>query len=334
MRQSRARRFPSAAPAAVLAIFMLAGCAAGGADAVSGTVPHTVPVVSPQAAGEQSAVDRPASPSYGEAEARRKLRALEAAFKGRIGAYAVDTASGKTVAYRSGERFPLLSTFKAVAAAAVLHKARTSDPGLMDRVVRWSRDDLKPHSPITEKHVGDGMTVARLCEAAIRYSDNTASNMLLKQIGGPAGLTRYFRTLQDPISRLDRWESELNDWNPKERRDTTTPESMARSLHAVTIGDALDAKDRDRLNGWLTANTTGDARIRAGLPKDWTIGDKTGTGGSYGTANDIAVVWPAEAAAPIVMAIYTNRRAADAPGDDKIVAETAAILVRGLGRLP
>ncbi|WP_433497944.1 class A beta-lactamase [Sphaerimonospora sp. CA-214678] len=281
----------------------------------------------------RTAAARPAASSYGEAGARRELRALEAVFKGRIGAYAVDTATGKTVAHRSGERFPLLSTFKAVAAAAVLHRARTSDPGLMDRVVRWSRDDLRPHSPITEKHVGDGMTVARLCEAAIRYSDNTAGNMLLKQIGGPAGLTRYLRTLKDPISRLDRWESELNDWNPTEKRDTTTPESMARSLRAITVGDALDAEDRDRLNGWLTANTTGDARIRAGLPEDWTIGDKTGTGGSYGTANDIAVVWPAGAAAPIVMAIYTNRRTADAPGEDRVVAETAAILARGLGKI-
>lgn len=317
---------------------MLAGCTTGGADAVSDAVPDVSPQAavdrSPAAADRPRAVaGRPQASSYGEAEARRELRALEAAFKGRIGAYAIDTATGETVAYRSGERFPLLSTVKAVAAAAVLHRARTSDPGLMDRVVRWSRDDIKPHSPVTEKHVGDGMTVALLCEAAIRYSDNTAGNMLLKQIGGPAGLTRYLRTLKDPISRLDRWEIELNDWNPKEKRDTTTPESMAQNLRAIAVGDALNAKDRDRLNEWLVANTTGDARIRAGLPKGWIIGDKTGTGGSYGTANDIAVVWPDKAAAPIVMAIYTNRRVADAPGEDRVVAETAAILARGLGKL-
>ncbi|MFC0862074.1 class A beta-lactamase [Sphaerimonospora cavernae] len=329
MRQLRDRRFPSASPSTILTIFLLVGCTACGA----GTVGDTVPVTSPKTVGGQAVVNRSEAPSSGEVDARRELRALEAAFKGRIGAYAVDTATGKTIAYRSEERFPLLSTFKAVAAAAVLHKARTSDPGLMGRVVRWGRDDLKPNSPITEKHVGDGMTVARLCEAAIRYSDNTAGNMLLKQIGGPAGLTRYFRTLKDPISRLDRWEIELNDWSPKEKRDTTTPVSMARDLRALTVGDALNAKDRARLNGWLIANTTGDARIRAGLPKSWTIGDKTGTGGSYGTANDIAVVWPAKAAAPIVMAIYTNRQAASASRDDKVVAETAAILARGLGKL-
>ncbi|MGN9844660.1 class A beta-lactamase [Nonomuraea sp. H19] len=269
----------------------------------------------------------------GEAQAKKELRTLEASFKGRIGAYAIDTATGKTIAYRSGERFPLLSTFKAMACAAVLHRARTSEPGLMSKVVKWTAADLKPNSPTTEKHVKDGLTVAQLCEATITLSDNTAGNMILKQIGGPAGLTKYFRTLKDPISRLDRWETELNNWTPKEKRDTTTPASIARDLRAVTAGNALDAKDREQLNAWLIATKTGDARIRAGLPKTWTIGDKTGTNSDgFGGGNDIAVIWPEKGAAPIIMAIYTNRT----PGlaaDDKTIASTATILARGLGKL-
>ncbi|MFG6198829.1 class A beta-lactamase [Nonomuraea sp. JJY05] len=268
----------------------------------------------------------------GEAQARKELRALEASFKGRIGAYAIDTATGRTIGYRSNERFPLLSTFKAMACAAVLHKASTSDPGLMEKVVRWTADDLKPNSPTTEEHVKDGLTVSRLCEATITLSDNTAGNMVLKQIGGPAGLTRYFRTLKDPISRLDRWETELNDWTPKEKRDTTTPSSIARDLRAVTTGNALTAKDREQLNAWMIATKTGDARIRAGLPKTWTIGDKTGTNGAFGGANDIAVIWPKKGASPIIMAIYTNRSAGES-GDDTAIARTATILARGLGKL-
>ncbi|MBB2741978.1 UNVERIFIED_ORG: beta-lactamase class A [Microbispora rosea subsp. rosea] len=259
------------------------------------------------------------------------LRALETSFKGRIGAYAIDTATGKTIGYRAGERFALASTFKAVAAGAVL--ARTTDRELTRKVVHWKAGEVKPNSPETGKHVKDGMTLAELCRAAIIYSDNTAGNMLLKRIGGPQGLTRYFRTLKDPMSRLDRWETELNDWSPKEKRDTTTPAAVARDLRALTTGDALGAKDRSRLIGWLRGNTTGDARIRAGLPTTWIVGDKTGTGGTYGTANDIAVVWPAKDAAPIVMAIYTNRRAADGATDDKVIAQTATVLARGLGRL-
>ncbi|MBX6383225.1 MAG: class A beta-lactamase [Microbispora sp.] len=260
------------------------------------------------------------------------LRALEKSFKGRIGAYAIDTATGKTIGYRANERFALASTVKAVAAGAVL--ARTTDRELTTKVVHWTAGELKPYSPETSKHVEDGMTLAELCRAAIIYSDNTAGNMLLKRIGGPRGLTRYFRTLKDPVSRLDRWETELNEWSPKEKRDTTTPAAMARDLRALTVGRALNAKDRSRLVGWLRGNTTGDARIRAGLPKTWIIGDKTGTGPTYGTANDIAVVWPAKGAAPIIMAIYTNRLAADGSADDTVVARTATLLARGLGRLP
>ncbi|MFC4586018.1 class A beta-lactamase [Sphaerisporangium corydalis] len=307
-----------AALPALTTLALLTGPTAPGHAATSG-----VPSGSPNA----TVTSTPAG------QAVKRLRALEATFQGRIGAYAVDTGTGKTITYRSGERFPLLSTFKAIAAAAVLHKARASAPGLMDKVVHWTAAELKENSPITEKHVADGMTVAELCEAAITRSDNTAGNMLLKQIGGPAGLTRYFRTLKDPRSRLDRWETELNDWSPKERRDTTTPASVGRDLRAVTAGGALGAKDRKRLNTWLIATQTGGARIRAGLPTTWTIGDKTGTSSRYGAGNDIAVIWPGKTAAPIIMAICTNRTAEDAAVADKVIADTAAILARGLGKI-
>ncbi len=303
------RTLPVALKAATITVSLLVGA---------------VPAATPAAA-----TTAPAAPRTDVAAA---LRALETSFKGRIGAYAIDTETGKTIGYRAGERFALASTFKAVAAGAVL--ARTTDRELTRKVVHWTADEVKPNSPETGKHVKDGMTLAELCRAAITYSDNTAGNMLLKRIGGPQGLTRYFRTLKDPISRLDRWETELNDWSPKDRRDTTTPASIARDLRTLTTGDALGAKDRSRLIGWLRGNTTGDARIRDGLPKTWIVGDKTGTGGTYGTANDIAVVWPRKGAAPIIMAIYTNRLAADGAADNKVIARTATVLARGLGRLP
>ncbi|MEU8357800.1 class A beta-lactamase [Nonomuraea sp. NPDC048882] len=310
-------RCPAALRATALTVSLLAGAALASAPA---TAAATAPAAQ-------------AAPS-GEAQVKKELRALEASFDGRIGAYAIDTASGRTLAYRSGERFPLLSTFKAMACAAALHRARTSEPGLMDKVVKWTAADLKPNSPTTEKHVKDGLTVAKLCQAAITLSDNTAGNMVLKQIGGPAGLTRYFRTLKDPVSRLDRWETELNDWAPKDRRDTTTPAAIARDLRAVTAGGALNPKDRERLNGWLIATETGGARIRAGLPKTWTVGDKTGTNTEIGAGNDIAVVWPAgRKAAPIILAVYTNRESAGAVTNDAAIARAATILARGLGRL-
>ncbi|MFI6505432.1 class A beta-lactamase [Nonomuraea typhae] len=261
----------------------------------------------------------------------RELHALEQSFDGRIGAYAIDTATGKTVGYRAGEVFPLLSTFKAPLCAAALHRARTSERGLMGKRVTWTKEDLKPNSPVTEKHVEDGLTVAELCEATITLSDNTAGNMVLKQIGGPAGLTRYFRSLKDSVSRLDRWETELNDWKPGEKRDTTTPAAISRDLRAVSAGNALHPKDREQLNAWLIASKTGGERIRAGLPKSWKVGDKTGTNTEIGGGNDIAVIWPGKSAKPIIMSVYTTR---ETPAvDNTVLAKTATILARALGRL-
>lgn len=313
MRYVRTRRLAAALPATALAISLLSGGALG--------------------AGTASATTVVAAPVSGEAQVRKDLRKLEASFKGRIGAYAIDTATGKTVTYRAGERFPLLSTFKAPLCAAVLHKARISEPGMMSKVVKWTAADMKPNSPVTEKHVEDGLTVAQLCEAAVTMSDGTASNLLLKEIGGPTGLTKYFRTLKDPISRMDRWHPELNDWTPKEKRDTTTPAAIGRDLRVLTTGNALHTKDREQFIAWLLANKVGDERIRAGLPKTWTIGDRTGTNSDgFGGGNDIAVIWPETGAAPIIMAVYTNRT----PGlatDNKTIANTATILARGLGKL-
>jgi beta-lactamase class A len=266
------------------------------------------------------------------AQAGSGLRRLEREYGGRIGAVGIDTGTGRTVTHRPDERFPLLSTFKVLAAAAVLERARGREPGLLDRVIRWTDEDLVAYSPITSLHVDDGLTVAELCHAAITHSDNTAGNLLLERIGGPAGLTRYTRSLGDPVTRLDRWETALNDWSPASPRDTTTPAAMARNLRNLTVGHELHPCDRDRLVGWLRANTTGDARIRAGLPASWTVGDKTGTTTAYGAANDIAIVHP-PTGAPLILAVHTNRDAAGAKHDDAVIASTATLLASALGRL-
>jgi beta-lactamase class A len=261
-----------------------------------------------------------------------RLRELEQAYQGRIGAWALDTGSGTRVGYRAGERFPLLSTFKALAGAAILRTARRRDPGLLDRLIRYTADDLLPGSDVTAAHLGTGMTVEALCAAAIEFSDNTAGNLLLAQLGGPVAITRFARSLGDPVTRLDRIERELNIWNPAERRDTTTPAAIGRDLAALTVGRALVPADREKLIGWLRASVTGGARIRAGLPATWTVGDKTGSGPTYGAANDIAIACPPGAAA-LVLAVYTNRDQADASADNAVIASTATILAQALGKL-
>jgi beta-lactamase class A len=248
------------------------------------------------------------------------LAELETRFDARLGLYAVHTGSGRELAHRADERFPLCSTFKVLAVAAML--ARTPPEHLQARI-RYSASDVVENSPVTSRHVGDGLTVAELCDAAIRYSDNTAGNLLLDDIGGPGGVTDYARLLGDGVTRLDRRETELNTAIPGDDRDTTSPRAIAGDLRELVLGERLDPADRALLTDWLLGNTTSSTRIRAGLPPDWRVGDKTGAG-SYGTVNDVAVAWPPDGA-PIVLAVLSTRDGSEEQGDNALIAQAAAI---------
>ncbi len=252
------------------------------------------------------------------------LDALEAASGGRLGVHAVTAGGVVIIDHRGDERFPMCSTFKAMLVAAVL------DRGVdLGEAVPIRPRDLVWWAPVTEAHVGGSLTVAALCDAAIRVSDNVAANLLLRRVGGPAGLTRWARSLGDASFRLDRWETDLNSALPGDPRDTTTPAAMASTLAKLVLGDRLAPAARDRLRDLLVRNTTGDARIRAAVPAGWGVGDKTGTGG-YGSTNDVAVVWPT-VGSPFVVAVYFTQPAPDAPKREDVVAEAARIVVAAVG---
>lgn len=226
---------------------------------------------------------------------------IEAQSGGRLGVAVIDTATGATAGHRAGERFPMCSTFKALAAAAILRRVDAGQEQLSRRV-HYDAKDLVTYSPVTEKHTSDGMTLADICEAAVTLSDNTAGNLMLAALGGPSGLSAFARTLGDPVTRLDRIETALNEAKPGDPRDTTSPAAMAANLRALVLGDALSPGSREQLTAWLVANKTGDARLRAGVPRGWRVGDKTGVGAN-GTNNDVGMLWP-PGRAPIVLAVY------------------------------
>ena len=249
------------------------------------------------------------------------LAALETDTGGRLGVMALDTASGRQVAHRAQERFALCSTFKVLAAAAVLRDGTAS----LGQRVRYRREDLVTYSPVTGKHVTEGMTVGELCAAALQYSDNTAGNLLIDRLGGPAAVTAYARSIGDASFRLDRRETELNTAIPGDPRDTGTPGSMARNLQRLLLGDALPPAGRAQLEAWMRGNTTGATRIRAGVPGGWAVADKTGAG-DYGVVNDIGIAWPPDRA-PIVLAIYFTQERKDAPMRSEVVAAAARIAV-------
>ncbi|MBM7494838.1 beta-lactamase class A [Micromonospora luteifusca] len=256
---------------------------------------------------------------------QQEFQRLEKTFEARLGIYAVDTGTGRTVEYRADERFAYASTWKALGAAEVLDDTTDAE---LDRVVRYSAQDLVPHSPITEKHVARGMSLRALADAAVRYSDNTAGNLLLRPLGGPQGFETRLREVGDTVTDPARYETALNEAAPGDKRDTSTARALATDLRAYTVGDALEAADRDLLGGWLRGNTTGATLVRAGVPAGWVVGDKTGTGG-YGTRNDIAVIWPPDRA-PIVLAVLSTRDKKDATADDALIAQATKVVVARL----
>jgi beta-lactamase class A len=258
-----------------------------------------------------------------------RLAALERAAGGRLGVAALSPGTDWQVAYRADERFPFCSTFKVIVASAILKRSET-DGGLLARRIAYTKADLVTYSPITEKHVGEGMTVSQLCAAGLQHSDNTAANLLIEVLGGTAAVTAFARSVGDTRFRLDRLETELNEATPGDPRDTTTPMAMARSLHRLALGDGLGQPARHQLTDWMRGNTTGAARIRAGMPGDWPVGDKTGTG-DYGTTNDIAVIWPPKRP-PIVLAVYFTQRDKQAAARSDVIAAASRIVAETLGQ--
>ena len=253
------------------------------------------------------------------------LRSIEKSVDGRLGVAVHDLETGLRAGHRANELFPMCSTFKLMLAAAILARVDRREEDL-ERRISYGEDRLEAYAPVTRRHVGgQGMTIAELCDASVTMSDNTAANLLLDAIGGPAGLTAFMRQLGDTVTRLDRNEPSLNTAIPGDVRDTTTPIAMLGSLRKVLLGDALSAAARARLLAWGVGNRTGDARLRAGVPRAWRVADKTGTG-ERGTSNDIGVLWHDERA-PILVTVYlTEARVADHARDAAIaqVARTIA----------
>jgi len=252
---------------------------------------------------------------------------IEAKSGGRLGVAVLDTRDGSRTGHRADERFAMCSTFKLLAGAAVLARHDAGKEQL-DRRIRYGAKDLVTYSPVTEKHVATGMTLAELCDAAIALSDNTAGNLLLAALGGPEGLTAFARTLGDGVTRLDRIEPALNEAVPGDPRDTTTPAAMAANIRALVLGDALSAPSREQLRRWLIASRTGDTALRAGVPAGWTVGDKTGSG-ERGTRNDVGVIWPPERA-PVVVSVYLTEAKVPVEQRNAAIAAVAKAVVQFL----
>ena len=300
---------------AVVALGLIGACSSNDddADEVGGSSPTTTTTTT--------------SPS--DVAAAEELAELERTYDARLGVYALDTGTGREVEHRADERFGHASTFKALLCGVVLQQNTIDD---LDRTITYTPDDLVSWSPVTETRVDTGMSIGELCEAAVSHSDNTATNLLLDEIGGPSGLQAALRDHGDDVISTDRYETEMSEAVPGDTRDTSTPRSIATSLATFVLDDALPEDKRAMLTEWLVGNTTGADLIRAGVPDGWVVGDKTGNGG-YGTRNDIAVAWPPDGD-PIVIAVLSSRDQQDADHDDQLIADAAEVVVNAFTATP
>jgi beta-lactamase class A len=264
-----------------------------------------------------------------DAATEAELARLEAAHGGRLGVAVFERGSGRGFGYRAAETFPMCSTYKFLAVAAIL--ARVDRGALrLDQRVPFSATDILPYAPITRAHLAEGaMTLGALCAAALQWSDNTAANLLLARIGGPAGWTRYARSIGDAISRLDRTEPTLNTAIPGDPRDTTSPSAMLGDLQAVLLGSALSRSSRQQLEDWMLGGTITGPLLKAGVPKDWRVADKSGAG-AHGTRNDIGILLPPKGAS-VLAAVYYTGSAASMPEQNAVIAAVARMIAQRSG---
>jgi len=261
----------------------------------------------------------------------RSLAGIESRVGGRLGVFALDTGTGKELAHREDERFAMCSTFKWVLAAAILARVDRGELTLEGRVP-YGSSDLLDYAPVARAQVADGyMTVGALARASVVVGDNTAANLLLGIIDGPSGLTQFIRSMGDTVTRLDRIEPALNGNEPGDLRDTTSPRAMVGLMRKILCGDALSPASRERLLGWLRASETGRQQLRAGLPGDWTVGDKTGRG-MRGAFNDVAIAVP-PGGRPILIASYLSE-GRSGPGEQEAAhADVGRFVSRTLMRV-
>ncbi|MGW7444891.1 class A beta-lactamase [Kitasatospora sp. NPDC054795] len=318
------RRTRTALPAvALLVAALIGGCGRATGGAPTATAPAASGATAPGAGVAGATVA--GAPATGPADA--SFAALEQQFGARLGVFAVDTGNGREVTHRADERFAFASTIKSLAAGALLRKASDAD---LDKVVPYRQEDVLAWAPIASQHVATGMKLRDLAAASIQYSDNTAANLVVAELGGPAAVQRSLRDLGDSTTSVDRTEPTLNEATPGDTRDTSTPRVLAADLRRYVLGDVLAEGRRGLLTDWLVGNTTGGPYVRAGVPADWRIGDKTGNAG-YGTRNDVAVAWPSGGRSPIVIVVLSDRGRAGATSDDALIAQATKTVVSTLG---
>ncbi|AYF35306.1 class A beta-lactamase [Vreelandella alkaliphila] len=253
-----------------------------------------------------------------------EVERIERQLDARVGFAAYDLETEQRWEYNADQLFAMSSTFKTLACASLLQRVDEGSEQL-GRRVKVSASDIVTYSPVTEAYADNReISLFELCEATMTTSDNTAANLILQAIGGPQAVTAFVRDLGDSVTRLDRWETELNEAAPHDERDTTTPNAMVSNLEKLVVGNALSPQSKNQLREWLVNNEVADGLFRSQMPDEWVIGDRTGAGG-FGSRSITAVIWPPERE-PTIVAFYITETDASFEERNTAIAELGSVI--------
>ncbi|HDF8126237.1 TPA: penicillin-hydrolyzing class A beta-lactamase BlaZ [Staphylococcus aureus] len=255
----------------------------------------------------------------------KELNDLEKKYNAHIGVYALDTKSGKEVKFNSDKRFAYASTSKAINSAILLEQVPYNK---LNKKVHINKDDIVAYSPILEKYVGKDITLKELIEASMTYSDNTANNKIIKEIGGIKKVKQRLKELGDKVTNPVRYEIELNYYSPKSKKDTSTPAAFGKTLNKLIANGKLSKKNKNFLLDLMFNNKNGDTLIKDGVPKDYKVADKSGQAITYASRNDVAFVYPKGQSEPIFLVIFTNKDNKSDKPNDKLISETAKSVMK------
>lgn len=252
------------------------------------------------------------------------LKKVEDKYDANVGVYALNTATDEEISFNEDKRFAYASTFKAVSSAMLLEKTPHNE---LNKKVHVSKEDIVPYSPVLEKFINKDITIKKLIEATMLYSDNTANNMIIEELGGYKEVYKRLKSLDDKITKPSRMEPELNNYDPKSNKDTSTPKAFGKTLNKLINDGRLSKENKTFLIDLMINNKSGDTLIKKGAPKNFKVADKSGQAITYASRNDIAFVYPKGESKPIVLVIFTNKEGKTDKPNDKVVSETAKVVL-------
>ncbi|KTT83107.1 BlaZ-like penicillin-hydrolyzing class A beta-lactamase [Mammaliicoccus sciuri] len=252
------------------------------------------------------------------------LKKVEDKYDANIGVYALNTATDEEITFNEDKRFAYASTFKAVSSAMLLEKTPHNE---LNNKVHVSKEDIVPYSPVLEKFINKDITIKKLIEATMLYSDNTANNMIIEELGGYKEVNKRLKSLDDKTTKPSRMEPELNIYDPKSNRDTSTPQAFGKTLNKLINDGRLSKENKAFLIDLMINNKSGDTLIKKGAPKNFKVADKSGQAITYASRNDVAFVYPKGESKPIVLVIFTNKEGKTDKPNDKVVSETAKVVL-------